>query len=251
MESTSSYNFNLFRPLTNYSKKNRNMILTMLAIWAVGVFGFQILLKVLEKPTPEKTLIMFNEAWPDRENGSFESKQKLLRAMVLTNGKTVIKPDDRKVLNAAISALFFSMTADSTRTSIETSLVSIQDLKIQKETAKDQEYLDIKQKLDDLQKQGIAYTGPVTGFPSGSLEETILVSSLKTKSEDMPDLTALPALMEHYLTHNQSVLTDSVFLGFPFHYFYTAVFLLIMFVVLCLVYNILLNRRQKLEGIDE
>ena len=36
--------------------------------------------------------------------------------------------------------------------------------------------------------------------------------------------------LDLYLVHNQSVLTDLKFLGFPFHYFYTAVFLLILFV---------------------
>ena len=46
----------------------------------------------------------------------------------------------------------------------------------------------------------------------------------------------LPQIMNKYLIHNRSVLTDTTFIGFPFHYFYTAVFLLILFVGLCYIY---------------
>jgi putative solute:sodium symporter small subunit len=55
----------------------------------------------------------------------------------------------------------------------------------------------------------------------------------------------LPNIMELYLVHNQSFLTDFVFLGFPFHYWYTAQFLLIMFVVLCVVYASSIEKANK------
>ena len=56
---------------------------------------------------------------------------------------------------------------------------------------------------------------------------------------------ALPGIMELYLVHNQNALTDFNFLGFPFHYWYTAQFLLILFVVLCLVYALIIDRTSK------
>jgi putative solute:sodium symporter small subunit len=49
-------------------------------------------------------------------------------------------------------------------------------------------------------------------------------------------INSLPGIMKKYLIHNQSFLTDFKFLGFPFHYFYTAIFLLILFVGLCWLY---------------
>ena len=52
----------------------------------------------------------------------------------------------------------------------------------------------------------------------------------------------LDEIMELYLTHNQSFLTDSNFMGFPFHYWYTAQFLLILFVLLCLLYAVLIDK---------
>jgi putative solute:sodium symporter small subunit len=57
--------------------------------------------------------------------------------------------------------------------------------------------------------------------------------------------------MTKYATHNQSVLTDFAFLGFPFHYFYSGVFLLILFVFLCWLYCIRLERLQKKYSIHE
>ena len=64
MESSDNYNFSLFKPRNLHGKKNRNVILTMLLIWAVAVFGFQFLLRGIEKPTPEKTLTVFESIWP-------------------------------------------------------------------------------------------------------------------------------------------------------------------------------------------
>ncbi len=57
--------------------------------------------------------------------------------------------------------------------------------------------------------------------------------------------------MDLYLVHNQSVLTDTNFLGFPFHYFYTAVFLLILFVGLCWLYCVRTDMFNKKYGIEE
>lgn len=57
--------------------------------------------------------------------------------------------------------------------------------------------------------------------------------------------------MKLYMTHNQSVLTNAKFLGFPFHYFYTAVFLLILFVFLCWLYCVITDRVNIKLGLEE
>ena len=54
-----------------------------------------------------------------------------------------------------------------------------------------------------------------------------------------------------YLIHNRSVLTDTRFLGFPFHYFYTAVFLLILFVGLTWLYCVRTDMFNKKYGIED
>jgi putative solute:sodium symporter small subunit len=62
---------------------------------------------------------------------------------------------------------------------------------------------------------------------------------------------SLPEIMKLYLTHNQSFLTDFKFFGFPFHYWYTAQFLLILFVVLCLIYAVMIEKINKRHEIVE
>ena len=70
MESSDQYNFSIFAPRNRHGRKNRNVIFTMLAIWAVAVFGFQFLLSIIEKPTPEKALGVFESAWPAVTGGN-------------------------------------------------------------------------------------------------------------------------------------------------------------------------------------
>ena len=69
MESSDNYNSSLFRPRNLHGRKNRNVILTMLLIWAVAVFGFQFLLRAIEKPVPEKALENFEKLWPSVRAG--------------------------------------------------------------------------------------------------------------------------------------------------------------------------------------
>ena len=61
----------------------------------------------------------------------------------------------------------------------------------------------------------------------------------------------LPQIMDKFLIHNRSVLTDTTFIGFPFHYFYTAVFLLVLFVGLCYLYAKQIERLNNQFGIDD
>jgi putative solute:sodium symporter small subunit len=67
-----------------------------------------------------------------------------------------------------------------------------------------------------------------------------------------PELTEqIPEIMQLYLVHNRSVLTDARFLGFPFHYWYTAQFLLILFVGLCIIYASFIDRLHKKYNIEQ
>lgn len=256
MQTEPDYHFNLFKPLTSYGRKIRNLILTMLTVWAVAVFGFQILLKVVEKPTPEPTLGQFEKAHAAILAGDDDAAtaRDLLQSMVLTGGKTSLKADERKLLNSGINLAFRMLIPDSVMSTLSDELASIASMQERIAVAKDQEYLDLQSGIKKAREVLIAESMPFTGFAPGSLEQGILVASLRAESPvslDSPELAGLPALMKLYLVHNRSFLTDFTFLGFPFHYFYTAVFLLVLFVGLCLLYNLRLDRRMKLEKIEE
>ena len=256
MEQSDNYNFNLFSPRNLHGKKNRNVILTMLVIWATAVFGFQILLKTIEKPTSEKSLAVFESVWPKAVAGNLNTVnyEGLLNSVIMVKGKNTVKPEHQKTLNAAISFITFSVLPDSLKSGLLGVVSEISSFKEQLPGTKDQEFLNLKSTILNREKAIEEITSPYTGLQKGSLEEKILAVSL---SGDFPgslsdvSLGGLPQIMALYLTHNQSFLTDTKVLGFPFHYFYTAVFLLLLFIFLCIVYNILIEWRLRKEGIVE
>jgi uncharacterized membrane protein len=256
MESSDQYNFSIFNPRNLHGRKNRNVILTMLAIWAVAVFGFQVLLRVIEKPVPEKALIDFQANWPyvtGDEDGKADY-QVILNSLLLVKGKITVSDADKLLLSDAISNVTFMLLPDSVKQPAAQLVREIDAMKDSLAGLDGQEFLDMRSHIQQTKILLITMTEPYTGLDKSGLEASILAPSLKA---DYPPLLTdasfnrLPEVMELYLIHNRSVLTDTRFLGFPFHYFYTAVLLLILFVILCIVYNILIEWRLKKEGIVE
>lgn len=256
MESTDQYNFSIFAPRNRHGRKNRNVIFTMLAIWAVAVFGFQILLRVIEKPVPEPALGQFEEQWALIVSGNEADADygALLNSLVMVRGKLTITEADKLLLSDAITASVSRMVPDSVRQTVIVGIGGLSRMHEEIKALKGQEYLDLKALIRDSGSAITEALKPFTGYGTGSLEGPILVASLREEwsaSFTGPDMSRLPEVMKLYLTHNRSVLTDTPFLGFPFHYFYTAFFLLILFVVLCIVYNRLIEWRLNKEGIVE
>lgn len=256
MESSDQYNFSIFKPRNLHGRKNRNVILTMLAIWAVAVFGFQSLMRAIEKPTPEKTLTIFESEWSGIAEGNEQEAdyQALLNSLLMVRGKISVAAKDQQLLSDAISTVTFRMIPDSLMTTVKASITELETMHAEIALLKDQQYLDMKFRIQNASANLIRILEPYTGYETTRLEAPILAASLKKDypvSLREPSLARLPDIMKLYLTHNQSVLTDTKFLGFPFHYVYTAVFLLIMFILICIVYNILIEWRLKKEGIVE
>ncbi len=256
MQSFEEYNFSIFKPRNIHGRKNRNVIMTMLLIWAVAVFGFQFLLKAIEKPTPEKSLLTFMELWPSVRSGSVtpDRHNPFLTTLVLARGKNTMKPDEQKIISDAITCFTYSIIPDSAGRVLGSIVKSISDLRSSLASLKGEQFLEVKKKISDHYSDIIDATVKYTGFKRGSLESSIFVYSLQTSfPSSMSDASfdRLEKIMKLYMTHNQSFLTDSRILGFPFHYFYTSVLLLILFVILCIVYNILVEWRLKKEGVVE
>lgn len=256
MESSDQYNFSIFSPRNLHGKKNRNVIFTMLVIWAVAVFGFQFLLKAIEKPTPEKALTLFESEWSVIAVGNEEEAdyRALLNSLLMVKGKITVAVSDRELLSEAISSVTFRMMPDSLSPLVLEKVTELEKMHSDIATLKGEQYMDLKFRIQDASTNLIRILEPYTGYGTTSLEAPILAASLKKDypvSLTEPSLARLPDLMKLYLTHNQSVLTDTKFLGFPFHYFYTAVFLLILFVAMCIIYNIMIEWRLGKEGIVE
>jgi len=216
--SQQQYEVNFFKPLTEHAKENKKLIITLATIWAVGVFGFQILLMVLNEPTPEKSYDSFQDNWPaavENTSAAIESKQEFSKSLLAVLGKNIAVKDDHKaILKEALSWNIYTMLPDSTGR-IFMNKPTTESILLAKNTI------------------GLTSAG-FDKIMSDLLPNSLVKVESKTLSADTKQ--AIPEIMKLYLVHNQNFFTDFEFLGFPFHYWYTAQFLLIMFVLLCLVY---------------
>lgn len=253
--SNKDYNFSLFKPGSRYGRKNRNIIITLLIIWFVAIFGFQFLLLFFEKPTPEKTLITFESVWEDVKTGkaSDQGKKDFVNSLVAVAGKSSVKPNDRIVLDKALTWAVIGMVSDSQKVILST---KVKELKVIRENlgkASGDEYTKLRSDLLVVKSSINSITNETTGIDPTNNKESILPYALDVEFTELSseDMEALPKIMKLYLTHNQSFLTDTKIIGFPFHYFYTAEFLLILFVCLCLFYSIRTTQLQKKFSIKE
>ncbi len=249
------YNFSLFKPATEYGKKNRNLILTLVTIWAVAIFGFQALLLIFEKPTPEKSLVTFESVWENVKTGkaTIKEKQDLVTSLVLTTGKMSLKPQADSLVNKALTYYVNSMLSETEQVALSNQLVLLADTKEKLTTAVDEEYIALQADLITIKAAINTIANEKTGIEPTNNKAIILPYNLYAENNELSkeEMEALPVTMKLYLTHNQSFLTDTTFLGFPFHYFYSAEFLLILFVLLCLVYSIKITQLQRKYNIKE
>ena len=158
------------------------------------------------------------------------TKQVFAKSMLMVLGKNIAVKDNHKaVLKESLSWSVYSMQADSvkplyqaepTKETINSAIVSI-----------------------GLESEGF----------DKIMRDLLPVSLLKVENASLSveSKKSLPEIMNLYLIHNQSFLTDFKFLGIPFHYWYTAQFLLILFVVLCLIYAVSIDKLNKKHEIVE
>lgn len=206
--SDDGYNVNLFRPRSDHARFNTKTIFIMLSIWAVAVFGFQFLLIALQEPVAEPAHGDFKGVWARVEAGEADAAERKVfaRSVLMVLGKNiVVKPPHKAALSSALNANLRALAADAAEIDVERAATLI-----------------------GLKAEGF---------------DLLMRDMLPTyvKSIESPKITGevsaqLPGIMDLYLIHNRSALTDARFMGFPFHYWYTAQFLLILFVFLCLIY---------------
>lgn len=245
--SQNDYHISFFKPTTDSARRNRNMVIQLVLIWAVAIFGFQITLKIIEKPIPEPALGMFMSGWTALEagNATVTDMQETGQAVLSVLGKVAIRPEHRLVLDNALSHLAYQLSENkeallSAVSEFEAIAADITDIR-------DQAYVEKKNELIP-ELAGL--------FQLSDLDVRAKIAPLELKSSLMKsfnesDRENIVEIMELYLIHNRSVLTDTKFLGFPFHYFYTAVFLLMLFVGICWLYCIRTDLFNKKYGIED
>ncbi|MDZ7816562.1 MAG: DUF4212 domain-containing protein [Planctomycetota bacterium] len=262
---------NFFKPVSLHAKRSVLLISISVIVWAVAVFGFQFLLIALNEPTPEPALAQFEEVWPSEvtsamnvEEGmpSTSTRQQFTDSLLMVLGKNIaVKDEHKKVLVSAFSATLLSLLGDGGKEKIAEYVDVSEKIRISYDIAAEVSE-EQKQKLFATQKRlqsdfeaalGLARAGSEPeGFDKLKAELLPMSVAVVDNAIISKDVVAqLPGIMDLYLIHNRNVLTDTTFIGFPFHYWYTAQFLLILFVLICLVYSKMLDRNNTKYGFEE
>lgn len=249
MSTESNYHISFFKPTTERAKKNRNVVILLVSIWTVAIFGFHFLLKAIEKPTPEPELIAFNEVWGNvKTNSASTAETKTFAHSALhVAGKVFIKTEHRAALDNGITWATFALADSAQKIALSTAISDFEKLSAEANSVTDEAYISAKTKLAAIAQQVLELD------PSSAVSKILPLELKSSVSESLnaEDIETIETVMPLYMVHNRSVLTDTKFLGFPFHYFYTAVFLLILFVGLCFAYCVLIDKNNKELGIAE
>lgn len=238
-----NYNISFFKPTTELARLSRNLAIVLIIIWTVAIYGFHIILKLIEKPTPETAYTEYAGVWEDVKTGNPKPENNLtfIKSSLSVLGKVTVATEDKNLLDSAVTWAVYKNS-----TSEEVAFFKEKITQLKSSEMFSEEYFKIKQEI--AQK-----AANVLNFEIYSNEISLLplvMLPVEITNLSSTNLEEIPEVMSKYLIHNQSFLTDMKFLGFPFHYFYTAVFLLILFVGLCWIYCVRIEKIHKKLGIE-
>lgn len=244
-----NYHISFFKPTNDSTRHNRNMIIQLVSIWAVAIFGFQLLIKILEKPVPEQAYLTYETYWADIKEGTLSDVglREVGKSTLSVLGKVAIRPEFRAALDNAFSWMAWNLADSTTKILLRDKVSEFEKVTESSVLISDQNYLDLKNDL-------VPVLGSLFEIHTSDVRRKIAPLELKSsmmESFSEENVKLFEEAMDLYLIHNRSVLTDTKFLGFPFHYFYTAVFLLVLFVGLCWLYCVRTDMFNKRYGIED
>lgn len=231
MDGTTNYAINFFKPRTAFLKENVRIIIIGISIWAVCVFGFHFLMKIVEQRTPEPGFLVYEQVYPKLTEGTATTEEKVSIARVYLGliGKSIaLQKDD--ALKGAFTAVVHDVLPAQEKAAFQAAT----------------------QARANGEKIDVSNVVRVLGIEEDVVLKGVVPFALVPMKDETLSMTApeIPAIMEKYLIHFQSFLTDSKLFGFPFHYFYSAVFLLVLFNLICLVYCYVIDGVMKKYGME-
>ncbi len=246
--SPEGYHLSFFKPTTDRARANRNMVIWLVSIWFIAVFGFHIVLRIIEKPVPQPAFVSFENAWAQLGNNpAKEDLKDLAKSCLSVLGKIDVTPEAKSALDNAFSWSVYQLYDETEQEKLLNVIKEFETVRARITNISNEEYILLKTAISENLSSTLElspYDVRRKIVPFGIQSEGIEMISEETRNN-------LPGVMKKYLIHNRSVLTDLKFLGFPFHYFYTAVFLLILFVGLCWIYCVRTDAmNKKLEIAD-
>jgi len=231
MEESKSYDVNFFKPSTPFLKENIRAIVIGLVIWGVVTYGFQILLKIMETPTPEASYVEFQQVSPKLADGSASAEEMVKAAnfYLAMLGKSAVLLKNEQ-LKTAFTSTAYNLLAG----------------------ADQQMLLDTAAKAGSGESMDVGFINSALGITDNKAMMAVVPFALTAVTPDKLAMVdpALKPLMDKFFIHNQSVLTDTIVFGFPFHYFFTALVTLTIFVLICLVYCSVIDKLMKKHGME-
>ncbi len=220
MAESKDYNSNFFFPKTAFAKENNRLIMIIIVIWALAVFGFHGWMKAIEKAVPEESHVTYMGAVDALKAGtaSVQQKQGVAKVYLTLMGRYIQLRENADLQNAftqlANDLLPEGQVIDKTNlTNVETAI-------------------NLKDDAIDV------------------ILKTIVPFALTDTAAASVDYDKMTGVMDKHLVHFRSYLTDTKFLGFPFHYFYSAVFSMVLFCGLCIFYCIVADKMMVRHGIE-
>ena len=250
METNSNdYRISFFKPTTPIALYNRNLVVWLASIWVIAIFGFQFTLRLIEKPTPEPPYISYEQVWTQIDNGqaSTQELQTFAQSCLSVLGKNFIQPEEKAALDNGVNWALGKLIPYDQKEDLIRQIDDFVTITNSISNITDPAYVNAKNQLGAL-------VSPFFGLNKLDARTRLVAAELNTSffaAFSAENKALIPDTMSKYLIHNQSFLTDFKFLGFPFHYFYTAIFLLILFIGLCWLYCIRIDRRNIILGIEE
>lgn len=238
MADTKEYDINFFFPRSPFAKDNTKIIASIVIIWALAIYGFHFLMKAIEKPTPEPAYITYESVWENvKSNTATDIEKKDLAKVYLTLLGKYIELRDNAVLKKALTSTIYDILPEEQKEAfIAATRQVVSDKKVNLDNVIDALGLAADNGFNKLLANVLPY----------GLDETFDGTPLDKESMDM-----IPPIMDKYLIHFQSGLTDTKFLGFPFHYFYTSVLLLVIFCGLCWYYCVVIDKVMEKHGLEK
>lgn len=231
MSESANYDINFFTPRTPFLKENIRIIVVCLLIWAVFTFGFQIVMRVIEEPTPQPAYTTFEAVYPKLQDGaaSLDEKRAIAQVYLALISKTGPRVQN-DVLKTAFTAATYQILPPDQREAFQ----------------------QIASRPGPARDVDLSHIETALGIEGDAVLEALLPFALAPITGDAAEMThpEIPPLMEKYLIHYRSALTDARFLGFPLPYFYSAVFLLVLFNLICLVYCYIIDGVMKKHGME-
>lgn len=232
MEVSNKYDINFFTPHTPFLKDATRLIWVGITIWFLATYGFHILLKVIEKPTPEAGYLVYEKVYPKLSQSAATQPElvSLGKVYLALVGKAVALQQNDALKNVFTSTVYSLLPENQKAQLLTTAAEAVSNKKV-----------------------NVDFISMALGVDGNAAMKAAIPYGLTSVAKDSISMVSpeIPPIMDKYLIHNQSVLTDTIVLGFPFHYLYSALFLLTLFVLICLVYCKAIDKVMKKYDLEQ